>query len=93
MFSMNMFWFAWFTEHNHVHWIVPTLASIFFSTSIMLTFVEYLRYLTGTYLMYAAIALAANTVIRSAAGAAASLFTQYILDSGCAGGGDLLMLE
>lgn len=91
MFPRNMFWFAWFMEHNHVHRIVPTLAGIFFSTSIILTFVENLKYLTGKYLMYASIALAASTVIRSTEGAAAHLFTQYILDSGCAGGGDLLI--
>ncbi|CAN9330558.1 unnamed protein product [Alternaria alternata] len=74
-----------------VHWIVPTLAGVFLSTSILLIFVAYLNYLTDTYLMYAASALAANTVVRSAAGAAAPLFTQYMFDAlGVGGGGSLI---
>jgi DHA1 family multidrug resistance protein-like MFS transporter len=41
--------------------------------------------------MYAASALAANTVVRSAAGAAAPLFTQYMFDGlGVGGGGSLI---
>lgn len=41
--------------------------------------------------MYAASALAANTVARSACGAAAPLFTQYMFDAlGIGGGGSLI---
>lgn len=41
--------------------------------------------------MYAASALAANTVMRSACGAAAPLFTQYMFDAlGVGGGGSLI---
>ncbi|KAF3033649.1 hypothetical protein E8E12_005499 [Didymella heteroderae] len=91
MFPVTMFWFAWSGEYNSVHWIVPTLAGVFLSTSILLIFVAYLNYLTDTYLMYAASALAANTVVRSAAGAAAPLFTQYMFDAlGVGGGGSLI---
>ena len=57
----------------------------------MLIFVGYLNYLTDSYLMYAASAVAANTVARSAAGAAAPLFTQYMFDAlGVGGGGSLI---
>lgn len=91
MFPITMFWFAWSGEYNSVHWMVPTLAGVFLSTSILLIFVAYLNYLTDTYLMYAASALAANTVARSAAGAAAPLFTQYMFDAlGVGGGGSLI---
>jgi DHA1 family multidrug resistance protein-like MFS transporter len=91
MFPVTMFWFAWTAEYNSVPWIVPTLAGVFLSTSILLIFVAYLNYLTDTYLMYAASALAANTVVRSAAGAAAPLFTQYMFDAlGVGGGGSLI---
>lgn len=91
MFPVTMFWLAWSGEYNSVHWIVPTLAGVFLSASIVLIFVAYLNYLTDTYLMYAASALAANTVIRSAAGAAAPLFTQYMFDAlGVGGGGSLI---
>lgn len=91
LFPVTMFWFAWTGEYNSVHWAVPTLAGVFLSTSILLIFVAYLNYLTDTYLMYAASALAANTVVRSAAGAAAPLYTQYMFDAlGVGGGGSLI---
>lgn len=91
MFPITMFWFAWTGQYDSVHWIVPTIAGVFLSTSILLIFVAYLNYLTDTYLMYAASALAANTVVRSAAGAAAPLFTQYMFDAlGVGGGGSLI---
>ncbi|CAD6441815.1 a885c55f-be78-4de0-9c0c-bf4f920501b5 [Sclerotinia trifoliorum] len=91
IFPITMFWFAWSGNYNSVHWIVPTLAGIFLSSSILLIFVAYLNYLTDTYLMYAASAVAANTVCRSAAGAAAPLFTTYMFDAlGVGGGGSLI---
>ncbi|TVY50191.1 Efflux pump FUBT, partial [Lachnellula cervina] len=66
LFPVTMFWFAWSGEFNSVHWIVPTIAGVFLGTSIILIFVAYLNYLTDSYLVYAASALAANTVCRSA---------------------------
>ncbi|RDW58902.1 hypothetical protein BP6252_13378 [Coleophoma cylindrospora] len=91
LFPITMFWFAWTGEFNSVHWIVPTIAGAFLATSIVLIFVSYLNYLTDTYLTYVASALAANTVARSAAGAAAPLFTQYMFDAlGVGGGGSLI---
>ncbi|KAJ5040355.1 uncharacterized protein L3040_006011 [Drepanopeziza brunnea f. sp. 'multigermtubi'] len=91
LFPVTMFWFAWSGEYNSVHWIVPTIAGTFLATSILLIFVAYLNYLTDSYLMFAASALAANTVCRSAAGAAAPLFTQYMFDAlGVGGGGSLI---
>lgn len=86
-----MFWFAWTGEYNSIHWIAVTLAGVFLSTSILLIFVAYLNYITDSYLMYAASALAANTVARSAAGAAAPLFTNYMFNAlGVGGGGSLI---
>lgn len=86
-----MFWFAWSGQYNSVHWIVPTLAGVFLATSILFIFVAFLNYLTDTYLMFAASALAANTVCRSACGAASPLFTNYMFDSlGVGGGGSLV---
>ncbi|TKA71298.1 hypothetical protein B0A49_06055 [Cryomyces minteri] len=91
LFPITMFWFAWTAEYNSIHWIVPTIAGVFLSTSILLIFVAYLNYLTDTYLMFAASALAANTVCRSAFGAAAPLYTQYMFDAlGVGGGGSLI---
>jgi hypothetical protein len=89
--QVAIFWFAWTGQYNSIHWIVPTLAGVFLSTSILLVFVAFLNYLTDTYLMYAASALAANTVCRSACAAAAPLFTQDMFDAlGVGGGGSLI---
>lgn len=91
LFPITMFWFAWSGQYNSVHWIVPTLAGACLAISILLIFVAYINYLTDAYLMYAASALAANTVVRSAAGAAAPLFTQYMFNAlGVGGGGSLI---
>jgi DHA1 family multidrug resistance protein-like MFS transporter len=90
-FAVFMFAFCWSAEFNYVHWIVPTIFGVLLSASIMLIFVAYLNYLTDTYLLYAASALAANTVIRSACAAASPLFTQYMFDAlGVGGGGSLV---
>jgi DHA1 family multidrug resistance protein-like MFS transporter len=91
LFAVTMFWFAWTAEFNSVHWIVPTIAGTFLATSILLIFVAYLNYLTDTYLMYTASAMAANTICRSACGAAAPLFTRYMFNAlGVGGGGSLI---
>ncbi len=48
-FAITMFWFAWTAEFNSIHWIVPTIAGVFLSASILLIFVAFLNYLTDTY--------------------------------------------
>jgi hypothetical protein len=57
----------------------------------VLIFVAYLNYLVDVYLMYAASAIAANTIARSACGAAAPLFTNQMFSAlGIGGGGSLI---
>jgi DHA1 family multidrug resistance protein-like MFS transporter len=76
---------------SDVHWIVPTLAGCFLSSALLLIFVAYLNYLVDCYLMYAASAIAANTIARSACGAAAPLFTDQMFSAlGVGGGGSLI---
>ncbi|KAJ5798319.1 MFS general substrate transporter [Penicillium pulvis] len=90
-FAIAMFWFAWTAEYNSIHWIVPTIAGCFLSTCMLLLFVAYLNYLVDVYLMYAASAVAANTIARSACGAAAPLFTSQMFAAlGVGGGGSLI---
>ncbi|KFH48690.1 putative transporter-like protein [Hapsidospora chrysogenum ATCC 11550] len=90
-FPLTMFWFAWSAEYDKVHWIVPTLAGALLSTSLLLIFVAYTNYIVDTYLTYAASAVAANTIARSACGAAAPLFTQQMFDAlGVGPGGSLI---
>ncbi|KAJ5833476.1 hypothetical protein N7474_001787 [Penicillium riverlandense] len=90
-FPATMFWFAWSAEYNYVHWIVPTLAGCFLASALLLIFVAYINYLVDCYQMYAASAIAANTIARSACGAAAPLFTNQMFSAlGVGGGGSLI---
>ncbi|KAM4058814.1 major facilitator superfamily protein [Hirsutella rhossiliensis] len=90
-FSVSMFWFAWTGEFNSIHWIVPTLSGTLLSFSLLLVFVSFLNYIVDTYLLFAASAIAANTIVRSACGAAAPLFTVQMFKAlGVGGGGSLI---
>ncbi|KAF3396407.1 hypothetical protein F1880_007184 [Penicillium rolfsii] len=90
-FALTMFWFAWSAEFNSVHWIVPTIAGVFITSSMLLIFVGFLNYIVDVYQMYAASAIAANTIARSACGAAAPLFTSQMFAAlGVGGGGSLI---
>lgn len=91
IFPIVMFWFAWSGEYDSVHWIVPTIAGVVLTSGILFIFVSFLNYLTDSYLMFAASALAANKVARSACAATAPLFTQYMFNAlGVGGGGSLI---
>ncbi|QIX01698.1 hypothetical protein AMS68_007215 [Peltaster fructicola] len=91
LFPITMLWFSLTGQWASIHWIVPTIAGVFLSASILLIFVGYLNYITESYLMYAASSLAANTIARSAFGAAAPLYTNQMFDKlTVAGGGGLI---
>jgi MFS family permease len=81
MFAASIFWFAWTAEYDSIHWVVPTVAGVFLAMSILLIFVAFINYIIDSYLIYAASAVAANTVLRSACAAASPLFTNYMFDS------------
>ncbi|CAN9442935.1 unnamed protein product [Alternaria alternata] len=71
---IGLFWFAW-TNGPSIHWIVSIIASVPFGFSMVLVFLSIMNYLIDAYLIYAASALAANSVLRSLFGAAFPLFT------------------
>ena len=59
--------------------------------AMLLIFVAYINYLMDTYLLYAASAIAANTIARFACSAAAPLFTKQMFGAlGVGGGGSLI---
>ncbi|KAJ5948594.1 hypothetical protein N7454_001901 [Penicillium verhagenii] len=61
-------WFAWTCAPASIHWSVPLLAGIPFGAGNTGVFIYASNYLTGSYGMYAASALAGNSVIRSILG-------------------------
>jgi len=81
MFAVTIFWFSWTAEYNSVYWAVPTVAGVFLALSILLIFVVFINYIIDSYLMYAASAVAANTILRSACAASSPLFTNYMFDA------------
>lgn len=77
--------------YSSVHWIVPTIAGCLLSSSLLLIFVGVLNYLVDAYLQFAASAIAANTIARSACGASAPLFTNQMFSALDIGGGGSLI--
>jgi len=77
LLPIGLFWFAW-TTYSSIHWIVPLLGTVPFGTGMVLLFLGISNYLIDAYLMYAASALAANSVLRSLFGFAFPLFGPYM---------------
>ena len=61
-------------------WIVPTLAGLFLGFGIYTVFLQCLNYIIDAYLMFAASAIAANTIMRSTFGAVFPLFATYMFN-------------
>ncbi|KAI9798383.1 MAG: hypothetical protein M1825_005367 [Sarcosagium campestre] len=61
-------WFAWTCVPTSVHWIWPLLAGIPFGAGNVWVFIYASNYLAHSYGIYAASALAGNTVLRSIVG-------------------------
>ncbi|KAM0792068.1 hypothetical protein ACM66B_004773 [Microbotryomycetes sp. NB124-2] len=72
---VGLFWLGWTGNYPSIHWAVPAGATIVIGMSFTLVFISLLSYLIEVYLMFSASALAANTIVRSAIGAAFPLFT------------------
>ncbi|OTB02263.1 hypothetical protein M426DRAFT_62599 [Hypoxylon sp. CI-4A] len=77
---VGLFWFAW-TNQPEIHWSVSIVGSGFFAVGIVLIFLGSMNYLMDSYVIYAASALAANSVLRSIFGAAFPLFTTAMYDN------------
>lgn len=74
-------WFAWTCSPASIHWIVPLLAGIPFGAGNTGVFIYASNYLTGSYGLYAASALAGNSVIRSILGGVLPLAGSYMYAS------------
>lgn len=74
---IGLFWFAW-TNSPSIHWSVSIIGSAPFGFGMVLVFLGIMNYLIDSYTIYAASVLAANSVLRSAFGAAFPLFTTYM---------------
>ncbi|KAI6251304.1 hypothetical protein HI914_00010 [Erysiphe necator] len=80
-FAIGVFWFAWSGYKASIHWIVPTLSGILTGFGLLIIFIQSLNYIIDSYLMFAASALAANSLLRFLAGAGYPLFARALLSS------------
>ncbi|KAL8654962.1 MAG: hypothetical protein Q9226_003229 [Calogaya cf. arnoldii] len=76
---ISLFWFAW-TITPTIHFMVPLVGSIPFGFGFVLVYISTQNYLVDAYTIYAASVLAANTLMRSALGAAFPLFTHHMYE-------------
>lgn len=63
LIPIGEFWFSW-TAQASVHWICPILAGIPFGLGNGLVFIYATNYMAGSYTVYAASALAGNSIVR-----------------------------
>lgn len=73
-------WFAWTSSPASIHWILPILAGVLFGAGNTGVFIYANNYLTFSYGVYAASALAGNTVMRSVLGGVLPLVGPYMYD-------------
>lgn len=79
-FVIGLFWTGWTGDYpTHVHWIVPTIGAAFIGCGLMCIFLPCINYIIDCYLFYAASAMAGNTLLRSAFGAAFPLFARPMI--------------
>ncbi|KAF2401124.1 major facilitator superfamily [Trichodelitschia bisporula] len=79
-FAVGLFWFGWTGYRQDIHWIAPTLSGLLSGFGLMSIFLQALNYLVDAYLMFAASAIAANTFLRSLAGAGFPMFATYMFN-------------
>jgi len=73
LLPIGLFWFAW-TSSPNITWVPQVLAGIPIGAGIQMIFLQGLSYIIDVYLMHANSAIAANTLVRSLAGAGFPMF-------------------
>ncbi|THC98321.1 hypothetical protein EYZ11_002182 [Aspergillus tanneri] len=71
-------WFAWTCAPASIHWVVPILAGVPFGAGNTGVFIYASNYITHSYGVYAASAMAGNSVIRSVLGGVLPLVGTYL---------------
>ncbi|KAI1609066.1 major facilitator superfamily domain-containing protein [Exophiala viscosa] len=90
-FSIGLFWLGWTGFSKDIHWMAPTASGVVTGFGVLCIFLQCFNYLIDTYLMFAASAIAANSLLRSFFGAGFPLFaTQTFNNLGIQWAGTLL---
>ncbi|KAL5362792.1 major facilitator superfamily domain-containing protein [Aspergillus floccosus] len=80
-FSAGLFWFGWSGYSADIHWAIPTVSGLLTGFGLLCIFLQCLNYIVDAYLLFAASALAANSILRSTAGAGFPLFATYMFNA------------
>ncbi|KAL4808632.1 major facilitator superfamily domain-containing protein [Aspergillus unguis] len=87
---IGLFWYGWSAQAK-THWIVPIIGTGVFGIGLMTVFMAANTYLVDSYLLHAASVTAANTVLRSLAGALLPLAGPAMYDALGLGWGNSLL--
>jgi MFS family permease len=68
LMPIGLFWYGWSAQYK-AHWIVPITGTVFLGMGMITMFMPVGTYLVDAFTIYAASAMAANTVLRSLGGA------------------------
>lgn len=80
-YTAGLFWLGWAGAFGpRVHWIVPTIGAAPIGVGLIMLFLPSINYIIDCYLFFAASALAGNTFLRSAFGAAFPLFARQMFE-------------
>ena len=90
LLSIGLFWYGWSLEYK-VHWIVPIIGTSVCGIGITFFFVAVQTYLVEAYTIYAASALAANTVVRCVFGVTIPLAGPHLYNRLGLGWGNTLL--
>ncbi|KAJ5176422.1 Major facilitator superfamily multidrug transporter FLU1 [Penicillium canariense] len=80
-FAGGLFWFGWSGWKAEIHWAVPMTSGLLIGFGLFCIFLQSLNYILDAYTSFAASALAANSILRSSAGAGFPLFATYMFNS------------
>jgi MFS transporter, DHA1 family, multidrug resistance protein len=80
VFTVGLFWFGWTGRRASMHWIVPTLSGILTGFGIVSIFMPLMNFILDMYPTFAASAISAATIMRSAVAAAFPPFAAYMYD-------------
>lgn len=75
--ALGLLWYGW-SAAAHTHWAVPIAGSAFIGTGNVLFFSAVIGYLIDSFTIYAASAIASNTILRSVGGTALPLGGQHL---------------
>jgi multidrug resistance protein len=73
LLPIGLFWFAW-TSNKNITWVPQVISGIFIGWGILMIFLQGLNYIIDVYMWHANSGIAANTLLRSLAGAGFPLF-------------------